>query len=311
MNLRMDTMHKGKVVATDGKAEIIECDFCGFKHLNPIPSKEEIQKYYERKYYQEKKPKLLDYEKEIKETKWSNLWYKDKLDILNNYINKIDGNKRLLDVGCGNGLFLKFMDENGWEVFGIEPSGKASEKATSLSTNVFNTTLEDFIESKWYGYFDVINLKCVLEHVPNPTEIIDVCKDLLNESGMICVEVPNDFNVLQLQTNKNKLCKSNYWLAIPDHINYFDFSSLNKLLDKCGFDIYLKTADFPMEFFLLMEDNYVDNNEVGSKCHEKRMKLEANIEGELRRNIYTSLAKLGIGRTCILYAKLKEIKSDI
>ena len=301
-------MHKGKVVATNGKTEIIECEFCGFKHLHPIPSKEEIQKYYEKQYYQEKKPKQLDYEKEMKEAKWSNLWYKDKLDILNNHTNKNNSNKRLLDVGCGNGLFLKFMNKNGWEVFGIEPSHSASEKATSLSTNVFNTTLEDFMEGKWYGHFDFINLKCVLEHVPNPIEVINICKDLLDQSGIICVEVPNDFNILQLQTNKNELCKSNYWLAIPDHINYFDFSSLKQLLDRCGFEIYLQTADFPMELFLLMEDNYVDNSEIGSKCHEKRMKFETNIEGEIRRNIYASLAKLGIGRTCIVYAKLKEIE---
>ncbi|AFV24562.1 methyltransferase type 12 [Methanolobus psychrophilus R15] len=299
-------MHKGKVVATNGEVEIIECDFCGFKHLYPIPSKEEIKKYYEKQYYQEKKPKLLDYEKEVKEIKWSNLWYQDKFDILNNYINDIGGNKRLLDVGCGNGLFLKFMEENGWETFGIEPSCTASEMANFLNTNVFNTTLEDFIEKKWYGYFDFINLKCVLEHIPNPLEIITICKDLLNESGMICVEVPNDFNVLQLQTHKNKICKSHYWLAIPDHINYFNFSSLTQLLDKCGFEIYLQTADFPMELFLLMEDNYIDNNEIGSKCHERRMKLEGNIDDRLRRNIYTSLAKLGIGRTCIIYAKLKN-----
>lgn len=300
-------MHKGKVVAKDGKLKIIDCELCGFKHLDPIPSKEEIQKYYEKQYYHEKNPKLLDYEKETKEIQWSNLWYRDRLSILNKYINKIDETRRLLDVGCGNGFFLKFMDENGWEVFGIEPSCTASERAHSLNVTVFNTTLEDFIETKWYGYFDFINLKCVLEHVPNPIEVIDICKDLLNVSGMICIEVPNDFNTLQLQTHKRKLCKPHYWMSIPDHINYFDFSSLAKALEKSGFEIVLQTTDFPMELFLLMEENYVENSEIGNKCHEKRMKFESNIEGELRRNIYTSLAKYGVGRSCIMYAKLKWV----
>ena len=298
-------MHKGKVVAMVGKSKIIDCVLCGFKHLDPIPSKEEIQKYYEKQYYQEKNPKLLDYEKETKEIQWSNLWYRDRLSILNKYINKIDETRRLLDVGCGNGFFLKFMDENGWEVFGIEPSCTASERAHSSNVNVFNTTLEDFIETKWHGYFDFINLKCVLEHVPNPIEVIDICKDLLNVSGMICIEVPNDFNALQLEAHEHKLCKPHYWMSIPDHINYFDFFSLGKLLEKSGFEIVLQTADFPMELFLLMEENYVENNEIGSKCHKKRMKFESNIEDELRRNIYTSLAKSGIGRSCIMYAKLK------
>jgi len=93
-----------------------------------------------------------------------------------------------------------------------------------LGLNVFNTTLEEFVEKRWYGYFDAINLKCVLEHVPNPMEILEICKSLLKDSGMICVEVPNDFNILQLQVHK--LDKPQYWIAIPDHINYFDFDSL-------------------------------------------------------------------------------------
>ncbi|SFM88946.1 class I SAM-dependent methyltransferase [Methanolobus profundi] len=301
-------MHKGKIVVKDGKTEIIDCELCGFKHLQPIPSKEEIKKYYEKQYYQDTKPNLLDYEKEIRETQWSNLWYKDKLDIVNNYIKYHSETKRLLDVGCGNGLFLRFMSENGWEANGIEPSFTASEIANSLNLNVKNKTLEDFIEDKWYRYFDFINLKCVLEHVPNPTEIINICKYLLKEEGIICIEVPNDFNILQLETHRLKLCKSRYWLAIPDHINYFDFSSLSQLLKKCGFDIHLQTTDFPMELFLLMEDNYVDNKEKGSKCHKRRMSFEVNISDEIRRDLYNSMAQLGIGRTCVIYATLNPHK---
>lgn len=301
-------MHKGKNVVKNEKTEIIDCELCGFKHLQPIPSKEEIKKYYEKQYYQDTKPNLLDYEKEIRENQWSNLWCQDKLDILNEYLNEHSKTKRLLDVGCGNGVFLKFMSENGWETTGIEPSCTASERANSLTTNVINTTLEDFVEAKWNGYFDFINLKCVLEHVPNPIEIINVCKGLLKEGGMICIEVPNDFNTLQLETHRLKLCKSHYWLAVPDHINYFEFSSLTRLLKKCGFDIHLQTADFPMELFLLMEDNYVTDKEIGSKCHQKRMNFEVNINDEIRRKIYSSMAKLGIGRTCIVYATLNSNK---
>ena len=121
------------------------------------------------------------------------------------------------------------MRENGWEVFGIEPSLKASEYARSLGLNAFHTTLEEFVEDKWFSYFDTISLKCVLEHVPNPIEILEICKDLLKDSGMICVEVPNDFNILQLQVHK--LGKPQWWIAIHDHINYFDFRSLERVLE--------------------------------------------------------------------------------
>ena len=293
-------IHKGKVVAEKGKYKVIDCEACGFKHLDPIPSKEEIERYYEKQYYQKKIPKLLDPKKEASELEWENLWFRDRLFILNKHIRHKP--KRLLDVGCGNGFFLKFMSKNGWEVVGIEPSPSASEYARSLGLNVFNMTLEKFAEDRWYGYFDAINLKCVLEHVPNPREILEICKGLLKDSGIICIEVPNDFNILQLQAHK--LGRPQYWIVTPDHINYFDFSSLERLLKNTGLEIVLKTTDFPMESFLLMGENYIGNDEVGSKCHQKRMNFELNLPDEIRRNIYESLAELGIGRVCIVYAKL-------
>ena len=38
-------MHKGKVIAKKGKYKIIDCEICGFKHLDPIPSKEEVEEH--------------------------------------------------------------------------------------------------------------------------------------------------------------------------------------------------------------------------------------------------------------------------
>jgi SAM-dependent methyltransferase len=276
-------MHKGKVIAKKGKYKIIDCEICGFKHLDPIPSKEEVKEYYKKRYYQENISKLLDSQKEAKELQWQYLWYRDMLLIFNKHIGDMN-QKRLLDIGCGNGFSLKFMSENGWEAFGIEPSPKASEYARSLGLNIINTTLEEFAGDKWFNYFDAINLKCVLEHIPNPMEILEICKSLLKNSGMICIEVPNDFNILQSRVHK--LANPQWWISIPDHINYFDFHALEKLLESLVFEIILKTTDFPMELFLLMGEDYIGNDEIGSKCHQKRMTFELSLPDELRRNIY-------------------------
>ena len=74
-----------------------------------------------------------------------------------------------------------------------------------------------------------------------------------------------------------------------------------------NFEIILRTANFPMEIFLTMGDDYVGNDEIGSKCHQKRMKFELSIPDKFRRDMYISLAKLEIGRSCIVYAKLKGV----
>lgn len=300
-------MHRGKVVAEKGDYKVIECEVCGFKHLDTIWQKEEIKEYYQSKYYQDKVPKLLDTEKEAREIQWASLSYRDRLVTLNQYIR--DTTKKLLDVGCGNGFFLSFMNQNGWETFGIEPSKKASEYARSLGLfNIFNTTLEEFTENKWYGYFDAINFKCILEHVPNPIEILKICRNLLKDSGIVCIEVPNDFNSLQLQIHKSG--NPQWWVQTPDHINYFDFDSLEKLLERLNFEIILRTTSFPMELFILMGDNYIENDEIGSNCHQKRLKFDLSITDERRRNMYMSFARLGIGRSCIVYARLKKLKNN-
>ena len=305
--MKAQTWHKGKVVMVNGDFRVIDCIRCGFKHLDPIPSKAQLKEYYEKQYY--KQPwvlKLQDTEKATREQRWASLEHRDILDMFNKHIK--GEQKRVLDIGCGNGFFLKFMSKNGWNAFGIEPSPTASEYARSLGIEVFTTTLEEFVEDRWHHYFDAINLRCVLEHVPNPIETLETCRTLLKDFGMICITVPNDFNALQLQVHK-RLGKPQWWVAIPDHPNYFDFDRLERLLKRLGFEILLKTTDFPMEMFLLMGDDYLTKEgeiKVGTRCHQKRMNFEMSLPDDVRRNMYANQARVGIGRACIMYAKKVE-----
>ena len=164
-------------------------------------------------------------------------------------------------------------------------------------------TIEEFkTEFKKQRFFDAINLSYVLEHSSNPKEVLEICRDLLKNNGVMRVAVPNDFNSLQLQANK-LVSKPSWWIAIPDHINYFNFKTLERLLNNVGFEILLRTTSFPIELFLLMGDDYVENDEVGSMCHQKRMNFELALPKNIRRKLYQKLASLGLGRECIFYAK--------
>ena len=166
-------------------------------------------------------------------------------------------------------------------------------------------TIEEFIKRNESLAYDAINLKNILEHVVNPRELLEICKSLLNQSyGIICVQVPNDFNPLQLQAEKI-LNKPRYWIAVPDHINYFNFESLKRLIESVGFKVVHRTTGFPMELFLLMGDDYIGDGNIGSKCHQKRMNFEMALPDGLRRKIYQNLASLGIGRNYIVYAKVQ------
>lgn len=298
-------MHRGKILCEIKKHRIIDCETYGFKHAQRYPTERETREFYKEKYFREKskKPHEMNPEKAVREKNYWDLVWSDDLYYFNEYSQSSD--KKLLDIGCGNGFFLEFMEKNGWDETRIEPSLEAYEYALSLGLKVFNATAKEFLEkNKVKSLYDVVTLRNVLEHVPNPKEILNICRELLKKGGITYVSVPNDFNPLQLKAQK-VLDTEPWWIAFPDHLNYFDFQTIEKLLKDTGFEILMRTTDFPMELFLLMGDNYVGNDEIGSRCHEKRMKFEMALPDDLRKKIYQNLASMGLGRTCIVYAKVR------
>lgn len=284
-----------------------------YKHLHPLPSEKDLELFYQKKYFQElqkrkgtREAKLLnkkDKKVRLEELKWLQATYfTDRLEMFNKYLSP--NRKKILDIGCGSGDFLEFTKKRNWNVVGIEPSRKAFEKAKEKNITIYNLSLKEFIaqRNRKENKFDAVNLSNVLEHVLKPKETILASKKILKPKGIISIQAPNEFNKLQLLAQK-KLKKKQWWVAAPDHINYFNFKSLEKLLKFCGFEILLRTTDYPMELFLLIGENYVDNPEMGRLCHQKRINFELSISKELRQMLYNKLAELEIGRNCIIYAR--------
>jgi len=293
--------HKGEVVEKSGKFKVIDCESCGFKHIVPLPTVEELEETYKSEYYTKEKP--LYVEKVAADLEWWKLGYRDRYEEFSR--NLPETRRRLLDVGSGPGFFIQFGQENGWKVLGIEPSSLAAEHTRSLGLSV----VEDLLDKKMVpelGRFDVVHLNNVLEHVRDPQEIIECCRKLLDDGGLICVGVPNDFNPFQKALQKS--CKFKpWWVAPPHHINYFDFDSLEQLLIRNGFEIVVRETTFPIDMFLLMGDNYIGNDELGRICHKKRMAFEHNLEdagqGEVRRQLYRQMAQLGLGREAVVMGR--------
>jgi predicted SAM-dependent methyltransferase len=142
--------------------------------------------------------------------------------------------------------------------------------------------------------------------VPDPRGVVALAHKLLAPQGLISVCVPNDYNVLQDALRKTDGFEP-WWLAPPHHLNYFTFDSMAAVLDRAGFEVIERTTSFPMEVFLLMGQNYVDNDDLGRLCHGKRKRLDHRLEAvgmtDVRRDLYRGLAELGIGREVQLIAR--------
>lgn len=291
--------HSGRILDKEKKYNVIGCEICNFRHLDPIPSEEELALFYKKEYFQLSKPEYLFEDR--KEIQHRNIFFDQRI----NFFIKNSSGRSLLDVGCGDGIFLERARERGFEVYGIEPSEQASSIGRSNNLDIFSGTLNSFVKQN-DKLFDIVHLKNVLEHVNKPIHVLEECRKLLKPKGILYIEVPNDYNAFQLfGTWINKERKS--WICIPDHINYFNFRSMEKLLVQKKFKILRRDTTFPMYLFLCLGLNFIKNKKLGKKLHLFRVKIELfclnNYLNGLRHLLYRILAKLGLGRTVIIYAK--------
>lgn len=292
--------HKGNVLTSVSDIDVIDCKECGFKHIVPIPTPEELDRYYKEKFYGAVKPDY--FKKHLEDLDWWNLVYKERYEEFEKHTGKPG---KILDIGSGTGFFLKLGNKRGWEVKGVEPSEQATEYARKQGIDVLNGMLNrDHI--KQLGKFDIVHSGWVLEHLRDPVDFCRICYELLKPNGMLCLVVANDFNPLQdiLQSQMNF---KPWWIVPQEHINYFSISSLKNLLQRCGFEFVHVTTSFPLEFFLLMGDNYVGNDTLGRTCHIKRKNLEfalyKSASPTLKKRIYDAFAANDIGRDITIYVK--------
>lgn len=295
--------HSGKTLYKKRDLRVIDCNKCGYAHVVPLPTTRELKTFYRTQFYNGKPEYISKWESELE---YWNLTYEEKYQLFDKY--KKSRGERILEVGCSAGFFLKYGKKIGWNVLGIEPAIHAYDYAKNLGINVINSTYEE-IDNDALDNFDVIYSAYVLEHLPNPQNFIKKSWELLKRGGLLVTEIPNDFNPLQelyLKSIKNEP----YWVSVKpplEHLNYFNVSSFSKLLSKNKFDAVYFTSTYPLEFFLLMNENYVGNDTVGRGIHIKRMEFEKKFHkfgyAHLKRQIYDLFAQMGIGREMLVFGR--------
>ncbi|MFO1248314.1 MAG: class I SAM-dependent methyltransferase [Alphaproteobacteria bacterium] len=291
--------HFGPVLATVDGFDVIDCRACGFRHIDPLFSDEELKKFYDGEFYEKERP---DYFARAEADKaWWMLRYHHYFELLEAHAPKPGQARRLLDIGSGPGYFLEAGRDRGWDVLGFEPSRIAAEYTAGRGIAVVN----DFFsagKAKGRGLFDAVSMNLVLEHLRDPIALVEEAKAMLAPGGLLFVSSPNDFNPLQMVLWQ-KMGLKPWWVVPKHHLNYFDHESARRFFTARGLKTLHQEGSYPLENFILSGRNYVGNDVVGRACHAERKAFETALFTHDKAQI-KALAKSwmaqGIGREFII-----------
>ncbi len=195
------------------------CRDCGFVFANPAPAQEAIEQFYaalaDEEYSQENEGRGRNFS-----------------TILKRLRPFAPPGSLLLDVGAASGIFLNLARQAGYRVSGIEPSKALVADAEKLyGLKLFCGTVEQFAVSE---KFAAITLLDVLEHVADPGTFIATLNKFLAPGGMLVIVTPD------IGSLTARIMGGRWWHYRVAHIHFFNHRSLNRLLEKNGFEIVMR-----------------------------------------------------------------------
>ena len=160
--------------------KIIQDSKSGYRRLEPVPEQEEIKQFYESQYYDlirkgGRAPELRRLMNGGDEAEQEKTWlrstlYSDICYVLNHYA----PNRRVLDVGCGTGLFIKMVAGNVRYVVGVDSSKEMIKKTNSLKIENVDVILCDADYLPFRGKtFDTAVAFTLLQNIVDPSITIN------------------------------------------------------------------------------------------------------------------------------------------
>lgn len=108
-------------------------------------------------------------------------WIREQTDL---------GGCNVVDIGCGGGILTESMAAAGGTVLGIDMAdgpltvAKLHQAESGAEVSYEQMTAEDLAEEQ-AGQFDVVTCLELLEHVPDPAQVIRACSELVKPGGHV------------------------------------------------------------------------------------------------------------------------------
>ena len=208
-----------------GQFRLVQCPQCGLFRQNPRLDWESLKDYYPEDY--NSYAKIIEKERSTLRRMLRRYGMWKRLRSLEQF----QTGGRLLDVGCGTGIFLGEAQRSGhWELMGVEPTPQAAAYTHEvLGISVLAQRFNEVELS--VGTFDVITMWNVLEHLDSPIKDLRHAYQLIRPGGWLVLEIPNVDGI-------GVKLFGRYWLGwdLPRHLYLFPQKHLRRILGEIGFE---------------------------------------------------------------------------
>jgi SAM-dependent methyltransferase len=217
----------------DGPFRVVTCSRCGLVYVTPRLQGQALVDVYDASYWNSQNPKLRGYADYSSEATLYLKTFQKRMALVSRWLPPA---ARILDVGCAAGYFLRIAQQAGHDVHGVELSAAIAVEAVQVlgADRVHVGTLAEAMAARNYApqSFDLVTLWDVIEHLPEPQQVLRQIRTLIKPGGKLLLETQN------VSSRWARLLGRRWHHYKHDeHLYHFDPATMRRLLDDCGFRI--------------------------------------------------------------------------
>lgn len=224
-----------------------------------------------------------------------------RMEQFNYFLDKFNlHEKRIVEIACGNGDYLKIMKELNRNTYGLEFNKEYVKKLNEIDIETYHGYIDssDYrISDVLYDGFFVLNY---LEHCPNPRVFLEGIRNNLTDGAYGIIEVPN-FDMI--------ISENLFSEFISDHLAYYNESNLRLLLSISGFEV-VSVEKIWDEYILSAVVKSRSKIDVES-FHKTHNSLVSDITGYISKWNYGELAIWGAGHQALTLMALSDLKGKV